>query len=527
MSEGLKRLPPTWLEVPLSEVVEVNPRLFSVVPAASDLPVHFVPMRAVTEEYGGIDVSGKRVLREVQKGYTSFLAGDVLFAKITPCMENGKLAVVPELPDHIAFGSTEFHVLRSSVAMRPEWLAYYLSQAEFRRLARQNMTGSAGQMRVPTTWLANASLPVAPEAEQTRVIAKLDELLTDMDAGVAELKAAQAKLTQYRQSLLKAAVEGELTADWRAERTRRGEAIETGAQLLERILAERRKRWEAKQLARFKEQGKAQPKGWQDRYPAPVEPDTEDLPPLPDGWVWTTVDQCALDEAAITDGPFGSNLKSEHYQDVGPRVIRLQNIGDGIFVDAEAHISQEHYEQLLKHSVEESDVVVAMLGEVLPRACEVPPGVSPAIVKADCARVRPNTNVISAKLLVASLIAQPTRTRVGRLVKGIGRPRINLGHIRSIQIPICPRDEQIEIESTLIKIEESIAEQFESISVGLKQAAAQRKNILKSAFSGQLVPQDPNDEPASALLERIRAERENARNGVVGKPSRGKRKVHG
>ncbi len=101
---------------------------------------------------------------------------------------------------------------------------------------------------------------------------------------MAELKAAQTKLAQYRQSLLKAAVEGALTAEWRAK----NQPTETGAQLLERILKERRARWEAKQLAKFEEQGKAPPKDWQAKYPEPVEPDTTDLPALPEGWVWAT-----------------------------------------------------------------------------------------------------------------------------------------------------------------------------------------------------------------------------------------------
>ena len=126
-----------------------------------------------------------------------------------------------------------------------------------------------------------------PLGEQTRIVEKLEELLSDLDAGVAELKAAQKKLVQYRQSLLKAAVEGTLTADWR----KTNQPKETGAQLLERILKERRSRWEAKQLAKFQEQGKTPPKGWQDKYPEPVKPDTSDLPELPEGWVWASVDQ--------------------------------------------------------------------------------------------------------------------------------------------------------------------------------------------------------------------------------------------
>jgi type I restriction enzyme S subunit len=355
--------------------------------------------------------------------------------------------------------------------------------------------------------LATYPLAIAPPAEQTRIVEKLEELLSDLDAGVAELKAAQRKLAQYRQSLLKAAVEGALTTDWRAARASSNKPQETGANLLQRILTERRARWEAKQLAKFAEQGKTPPKGWQAKYPEPAAPDTSDLPDLPDGWTWASVDQCALDEASITDGPFGSNLKSAHYTENGPRVLRLQNIGDGHFVDAKAHISEDHYETLTKHAVAANDVVVAMLGEILPRACIVPDGIAPAIVKADCARIRLNPELLTPALLNAILNAEPTRKRVARLVKGIGRPRVNLGNLRSVPIPLPPIDEQRVIRDALKLAIDSADQQDEALEQGFRLVAAQRKNILKAAFAGQLVPQDPNDEPASVLLELIRAER--------------------
>lgn len=345
------------------------------------------------------------------------------------------------------------------------------------------------------------SLP--PHAEQARIVAKLEELLTDLDSGVAELKAAQKKLVQYRQSLLKAAVEGALTTEWRAKHT----PTETGAELLGRILTERRTRWEAKQLAKFKEQGKKPPKDWQKKYPEPVQPDSTGLPKLPEGWQWASVDQCSLDESAITDGPFGSNLRSSHYQDSGPRVIRLQNIGDGVFNDAKAHISESHYAELLKHSVQEDDLVIAMLGEVLPRACMIPCGVAPAIVKADCARVRVNKGLIKPTILMSQLNSKPVRDAVAKFVKGIGRPRVNLGHIRAIPIALCSVDEQLQMEALLSDAQQSIDRQNEALVLSFKQSTAQRQNILRAAFAGQLVPQDPYDEPASALLGRIRAER--------------------
>ena len=352
--------------------------------------------------------------------------------------------------------------------------------------------------------LYDVKFALAPLKEQTRIVEKIEELFSDLDAGVAELKAAQKKMAQYRQSLLKAAVEGELTAEWR----KNNKVQESGAQLLARILAERRTRWEAKQLAKFKEQGKTPPKGWQDRYSEPVKPDAANLPGLPEGWVWASVDQCsAFEDAAITDGPFGSNLKSAHYTESGPRVIRLKNIGEGIFIDAKAHISEDHYLSLKKHAVEAEDIVVAMLGEDLPRSCLIPEGIAPGIVKADCARIRVKSDMLLPAFLNTCLNSQNTKQRVSSLIKGIGRPRINLQHIRGICIPLPPMAEQAQIVSIISDAFDKVDCQVESIQFSLKQSAAQRKNILKSAFSGQLVAQDPSDEPASLLLERIRAKR--------------------
>ena len=308
-------LPASWCIADLDEIAEIAPSLIFE-DLADDQPVHFVPMASVAENFGGINITQTRTLHEVRKGYTVFVEGDVLLAKITPCMENGKGGLVPNLPKRVAFGSTEFHVLRSSVAVVNVWLAHYLSQPAFRKLARANMTGTAGQMRVPTKWLRTLQLPLPPRAEQTRIVEKLEELLSDLDAGVAELKAAQKKLARYHQSLLKAAVEGALTADWRTQNT----PSETGAQLLERILQERRARWESKQLAKFKEQGKTPPKDWQKKYPEPVQPDTRDLPELPQGWVWASVDQLT---EFITSGSRGW---ADYYSDAGATFIRSQNI---------------------------------------------------------------------------------------------------------------------------------------------------------------------------------------------------------
>lgn len=166
---------------------------------------------------------------------------------------------------------------------------------------------------------------------------------------------------------------------------------------------------------------------------------TEDLPP---GWEWVQLqDIAAAEPRAITDGPFGSNLKTAHYTDDGPRVIRLQNIGDGVFKSEDAHIAQEHYESLERHAVRAGDLIVASLGEVLPRACLVPDWVPPAIVKADCIRVRLHSGVNAAYVNYALQLPR-LRQATAANIKGVGRPRLGMQRIKELSIPLAPRAEQ-------------------------------------------------------------------------------------
>jgi type I restriction enzyme S subunit len=165
---------------------------------------------------------------------------------------------------------------------------------------------------------------------------------------------------------------------------------------------------------------------------------------LPTGWSTATVG----DIAELTDGPFGSNLKTAHYTESGPRIVRLQNIGEGSFRDERAHITQEHYEQLAKHAVRPGDVLAASFGQRAPRACLVPDWLGPAIVKADCIRVRTH-DVIAPGFLMWMLNSPPVRKQASSSIKGIGRPRLGLGGIRQLDIPLPPLNEQRRIAAAI------------------------------------------------------------------------------
>ncbi len=159
--------------VNIEKVAEVNPKL-PTYSKSSETPVTFIPMSAVSEQ-GKIIKPEENILKNVVKGYRYFEKGDVLLAKITPCMENGKATLVEKVPHDIGFGSTEFHVIRPKSEIDGRYLFYMLWNSQFRHIAEQNMTGTAGQRRVPADFIKRYKIPLPPIAEQRRIACILDK----------------------------------------------------------------------------------------------------------------------------------------------------------------------------------------------------------------------------------------------------------------------------------------------------------------------------------------------------------------
>lgn len=349
--------------------------------------------------------------------------------------------------------------------------------------------------------LAAYPLMVAPSNEQTRIVEKLEELLSDLDAGVAELKAAQRKLVQYRQSLLKAAVEGALTADWRAARANSGDPLESDTDLLQRILTERRARWEAKQLAKYAEQGKTPPKGWQAKYPAPIVPDASELPALPKGWIWASLEQLAEIQGGIQKQPSRAP-KSNHYP-----FLRVANVSRGQLKLDEIHEIELFKGELERFALLKGDVLIVEgngSSTEIGRCAVWDGSIENAVHQNHLIRARPL--LVSGEFVEAWLNSSHGIEYMASLAATTsGLYTLSVGKISKIPVPVPPQSEQQEILAILKEATDSFARQEASIEFALKQATAQRKNILDAAFAGQLVPQDANDEPASALLARIRS----------------------
>jgi type I restriction enzyme S subunit len=205
-----------WTGASVISIAELNPRHSNKLDDSQ--LVTFVPMPSLRESSPNFDCSQERPLAEVRKGYTHFADGDVLFAKITPCMENGKGGVAIGLKNGLGCGTTELHVIRPLGGIEPHYIYRFLQQQSVRRDAVANFTGSAGQLRVPVSFISELEVPHPPLAEQRRIVSKLEEVLEKVQQSQQRLARIPALLKRFRQSVLAAACSGKLTADWRESR---------------------------------------------------------------------------------------------------------------------------------------------------------------------------------------------------------------------------------------------------------------------------------------------------------------------
>jgi type I restriction enzyme S subunit len=495
--QGAVSLPISWCSAQIVEVSLVNPTIDKSA-FSDDLEISFVPMSAVQAGTGAIDVTESRKFADVKKGYTPFREGDVLFAKITPCMENGKMAVVPALRNGLGFGSTEFHVLRAQPGFSSAYLYYYVSSESFRREAEHNMSGAVGQRRVTTPYLSACKLPIPPTNEQHSIVGKIEELFSELDKGIESLKTAQAQLKVYRQALLKHAFEGKLTAQWRADNPNK---LETADALLKRIYQERAECYE-QQLADWKAAGK---KGSKPNAPKPRPPLTgeelAELPNLPNGWVWSRVANVCHVVRGGSPRPagdpkfYGGNIPFLKVADITN--TDTPYLSSFTFTITEAGLSKTR-------QIAPNTLLLSNSGATLgvPKICLISATMNDGVAAF--------LGLLPESLLYHYYFWQSKTAFLRNIDQGAAQPNLNTDLIKDTFIPLCSLSEQGAVTQQLDAKLSEVDQLDQTITNALQQAEALRQSILKKAFSGQLVPQDPIDEPASALLARIRAERESS-----------------
>ncbi len=337
---------------------------------------------------------------------------------------------------------------------------------------------------------------LAPLPEQHRIVAKIEELFTKLDTGKEELLQAKARLKRYRQSVLKAAMDGKLTEDWRKKH---GNEIEPASVLLDRILTERREKWEAEQLEQMSAKGKM-PKDdkWENKYKEPQRSDTSKLPKLPEGWIWVTLPQIGeLNRGKSKHRPRNASfLYGGRYPFVQTGDIKQAN---GLI----GHYNQTYSEEGLKQSRlwPAGTLCITIAANIADTAILGFDACFPDSVVGFLSEIG------QCNIRFVEFFLRTAKEDLERYAPATAQKNINLGTLKDLAIPFPPLAEQNVITEEIDRYL-SVADAVEAVvDAELKRSDALRQSILKQAFSGKLVPQDPNDEPAEKLLERIKKEK--------------------
>ncbi|HET9501892.1 MAG TPA: restriction endonuclease subunit S [Hymenobacter sp.] len=332
-------------------------------------------------------------------------------------------------------------------------------------------------------------------------MAKLEELFSKLDAGVAAVRRTQALLKRYRQSVLHAAVTGELTRAWREAHP--PAPAETGAALLQRIRAERRAQWEAAQVAK---RGGQLPlgEGWKAKYAEPEAVDTVGLPELPEGWVWATSEQLCSSVAS------GSTPKPEElFADKGEipflKVYNLTKTGHLDFTNKPTFVREQiHNGQLNRSRVNPGDVLINIVGPPLGKVSIVPDEYPEWNINQAIVAFKAVTGY-SNKFLLVSLLTETIMNWLLRTAKTTtSQVNLSVTVCRQLPLPLPSEAEQAEIVAEVERRLTVLDALSLTLADELRRAERLRQSILHRAFTGRLVPQEATDEPAAALLARLR-----------------------
>ncbi len=442
-------------------------------------------------------VAGKEI------GSSKQLVGehDVLLCKINPRIN--RVWTVGNHSSWVKIASTEWISFPRVSGVCPEFLCYYMQTNEFRTFLSMRASGVGGSlMRINSGTLAPYPFPLAPMREQERIADCLATLSTRLDACVEALQQLQVKLARYRAAVLKAAVEGNLTGEWRATH----KDLEPSFLLLQRILHARREAWEQAELARYAIGGSTQPRQWRVRYREARAPGPRVPFALPAGWCWATIDQLLSEPLANGISVKGTDLPP------GVPALRLSAMSDTGFNYAERRYIPVDNATVGALAIRTGDFFVSRGNgsrQLVGRGTLAQPPREDIVFPDTMIRVR-----LAPVAALVSFVSTIWPARVIRAqVEGTARTtagiyKISQADIERFVIPLPPVEEQIQIVSEVGWRLSVVATAEAEIEEVLKRAERLRHSILRQAFAGKLVPQDSSDEPASLLLDRIRAQRD-------------------
>lgn len=373
-----------------------------------------------------------------------------------------------------------------------KYLFFWMLSPYGQKCVATNFKGTA-QGGITTDFVQNSQFPIAPFLEQQRIVAKIEELFTQLDVAEAALKRARANLERYRRSVLQAAVTGQLVEQNLGD--------EPASHVIHRVWADR-------------------------KQSQPILPfQADDLPNLPDGWCWTSIEQLTDgSKYAMKAGPFGSALKKEFYVPSGYKIYGQEQVIRNDPSYGDYYISTDLFEKLQSCEVKPGDVLISLvgtIGKVLILPDDIEPGIiNPRLVKFSFDRL-----IIDSRYFKYYLESQSAKDYFSIASHGQTMDVLNLGILKNLPIPLPPVNEQKRIVMEVESFESLGEHEKKVINKSLNRITRLRQSILEEAFQGRLVEQNPEDEPASVLLFRIQAEREEREKQQAAKPKKEKRKM--
>ena len=452
--------------------------------------VAFINAGHLTEQ-GTIDRTSMNFITEERfqiLGSGKVQVGDVLY-----CLRGslGKSAIVREL-ERGAIASS-LVIVRVREGLLPEYTHRFLMSPEGKRLIRAFDNGTA-QPNLAAGSVAQYEIPVPPLNEQRRIVKKLDAIFEQTRAAKARLERLPALLDKLKRSILAAAFRGDLTADWRAAHP----DAEPASALLDRIRIERRSRWDAALRSRGKDPSAL-------HYQEPTVVDVANLPSLPNGWAWASLGFISDIQGGITKGQ--KRRPDEHLQSVP--YLRVANVQRGHLDLQEVLEIEATQREIHDLALQSGDMLLNEGGDrdKLGRGWVWESQLPLCIHQNHVFRARVYVAGIDPKLIstYGNAFGQPWFIDEGKQTTNLAS--ISKSKLSWFPVPVSPADEQLVMAERLLAQLATIDKLAARVSVSVEHAIAFERAALAKAFRGELVEQDPNDEPASVLLERIRAAR--------------------
>ena len=401
-----------------------------------------------------------------------------------------------------SFGAFCF-ALRPDRGLIKEYIAWFLQTQEYRTRVSE-LSAGVNINNLKREHIEETTIPLPPITEQRRIVAEIEKQFTRLDASVAALKRVQANLERYRASVLKAACEGALVPTEAELARSEGRDYEPADRLLERVLSERRVRWNPQE-----NRGR--------KYKEPIAPDTSGLPELSEGWVWSGLDQLIT----ILKNGFSKRPQGKS----GTAILRISAVR-AMSVNLQDIRWVSDADRPSEFLVHPGDLLFTRYNgnPSLVGVCGVVPSLDRNTLHPD-KLIRASLTKNGALPNFVQIVANSGVSReflAGRIRTTAGQSGISGSDLKSMPLPLPPLAEQRRIVAEVERRLSVIQQAEVAVEANLARAERLRQSILKQAFSGKLVPQDPDDEPASVLLERIRAEREAAEAAAKSnrKPSR-------